>query len=76
MLEEGYLAKEPASSRPLVYLAVVDETGDRKFHDTMAEVRLWRSHRSENDGANDRYGAISLRCNRRSCVSVLGANIP
>ncbi|CAM9104392.1 unnamed protein product [Ascophyllum nodosum] len=37
-LDPGYLAKEPAASRPIVYLAVLDELGGSKYHDVMAEV--------------------------------------
>lgn len=40
MLEPGYLVKDPASARPIVYLAVVDEGGDREYHDAIAEVRV------------------------------------
>lgn len=38
LLENGYLAKEPAAARPVVYLAVVDESGGPEYHDVMAEV--------------------------------------
>lgn len=38
LLEAGYLAKEPAAARPVVYLAVVDECGGQEYHDVMAEA--------------------------------------
>lgn len=38
LLESGYLAKEPAAARPVVYLAVIDESGGPEYHDAMAEV--------------------------------------
>ncbi|CAN0093630.1 unnamed protein product [Pylaiella littoralis] len=38
LLESDYLAKEPAATRPVVYLAVIDESGGPEYHDAMAEV--------------------------------------
>ncbi|CAM9201577.1 unnamed protein product [Scytosiphon promiscuus] len=38
LLESGYLAKEPAAVRPVVYLAVIDESGGPEYHDVMVEV--------------------------------------
>eukprot|EP00903_Cladosiphon_okamuranus_P017430 g16054.t1 len=38
MLESSYLAKEPAAARPVVYLAVIDESGGPEYHAAMAEV--------------------------------------
>ena len=39
LLESSYLAKEPAAARPVVYLAVIDESGGPEYHAAMAEVR-------------------------------------
>eukprot|EP00752_Nemacystus_decipiens_P002888 g2687.t1 len=38
LLESSYLAKEPAAARPVVYLAVIDESGGPEYHTAMAEV--------------------------------------
>ncbi|CAM9177135.1 unnamed protein product [Choristocarpus tenellus] len=37
-LKNGYLSKEPGASRPLVFLAVVDELGGRDYHEAIAVI--------------------------------------
>ncbi|CAM9904986.1 unnamed protein product, partial [Discosporangium mesarthrocarpum] len=65
-LNGGYLAKEPEATRPLVYLAVVDELGGEEYHDVMATV-LTKLVEALPDGSrlglvtmSDRLGLLDL----------------
>ncbi|CBN75666.1 conserved unknown protein [Ectocarpus siliculosus] len=66
LLENGYLAQEPAAARPLVYLAVVDESGGPEYHDVMAEVLDTCVQRLPDDcrlgvvTVSDRVGLVDL----------------
>lgn len=60
MLEAGYLAKEPTAFRPVVYLAVLDESGGPEYHAAMAEVRFIRCKVPHYYGA--RFLAYTIFC--------------
>ncbi|CAM9709443.1 unnamed protein product [Ectocarpus sp. 12 AP-2014] len=66
LLETGYLAQEPAAARPVVYLAVVDESGGPEYHDVMAEVLDTCVQRLPDDcrlgvvTVSDRVGLVDL----------------
>ncbi|CAM9609032.1 unnamed protein product [Laminaria digitata] len=59
LLEAGYLAKEPAAARPVVYLAVVDECGGQEYHDVMAEASVLEGC-ARNLPDETRLGAVTM----------------